>query len=416
MAPSGSASFPSTSWANQLPRELHYRILHYIPLRHLRDTALVCRSWTGPSQSLLFHTISLKTSNHSDKPNRHPPRLLDILLESPHLIPYIQCIDVHLDSPSLSAARVVAYPISFRAIATLLPLLKRTRTLKLASFSQLPVDMVESIGQLIRTACLENVHFHCVTLSNSGDFFKLFHSEFSLKDLQLAGLTILDDAAPVFPTTGVCTIGSLQIAICGGFEGQLATWLSSISVTELCLYVNGNFPDSTVAILRSLAHCLVDLKIVVAREPGERDLPRTSILFPNLRSLVYQIQLKTSKKFDHTGLLAHFEAPNLEEISVRFDTNERTNPAGGINFPGIDTHLNRPGMFPSLRKFELVLSVSIYFETAVVGQQKIATFLAAVEPQFPNMKTRGFWHTSTKIHDYVRRVINEIMLDGVLAN
>ncbi|KAJ7465115.1 hypothetical protein FB451DRAFT_1488301 [Mycena latifolia] len=232
--------------------------------------------------------------------------------------------------------------------------------------------------------------------------------------LLLFEVDVPNDAAPVFSATEVCTINNLSIISQShnDFDGRLATWFTNfpipVSVTKLRLSLNGCFSESTAAILLSLAHCLVELELMVARKEDHDDseLPSTPVLFPNLRSLIYDIHLKSSIKLDHTGLLVNLEAPNLEEINVRFDTLASPKLAKCINFPGVDAYLSRPGTFPSLLKFEVALSVSIFLEKEAYGQRQIDTILSAVKPQFPNMVARGLWYTSTKIRDLIPRQTN----------
>ncbi|KAJ7082995.1 hypothetical protein C8R44DRAFT_822707 [Mycena epipterygia] len=406
--PTGSTVPRLSSWVKNIPQDVQTRILRYIPLQNLRDTALVCRSWTNASQRLILEKISLKVDNYSETTNVRPDLLLRSLRASPHLASYILHISIDLPmggpiSPGSPPSTV--YPASFAAITSILPLLKNTKTLELNSYGPFPFPMVASIGKLVGTARLENIHLRGMSFASSNDFSMLFPPQLSLKHLQLCMMEIPHDTSPIVPPTAAYKIASLNLVSFSNFDSRCATWFSSfpvpISVTTLRLSVNGSYPDSTVALLRSLAHCLVDVELLLMRKQGQKDLPAAPILFRNLRFLKYKILVVSSIKLDHTGLLTNLKAPNLEEISVRFNLPASIKPAKCVNFPGVDNHLNHPGNFPRLRTFELDLSVTLFSETQATGRRHVDTVLAALEPQFPNMIANGFWKTSVEISDMV---------------
>ncbi|KAJ7911028.1 hypothetical protein B0H13DRAFT_1876208 [Mycena leptocephala] len=99
-----------------LVQDIIDEIVGWMPTgRALAMTARISTAWTRPSQAMIFHTISLDGTTHSDKLNLLG-RVVDILESSPHLASLIRRLDICTSPVVLERIAAISYP--FLAAAT----------------------------------------------------------------------------------------------------------------------------------------------------------------------------------------------------------------------------------------------------------------------------------------------------------
>ncbi|KAJ7162928.1 hypothetical protein C8R46DRAFT_1352765 [Mycena filopes] len=343
------------------PRELYDEVLSHISedSTALQNAALVCRSWTDPSQTVLFASVDLKVDYDDQQPETRPSNLLRSLISAPHLAAYIRTLSIVLRSTRRGAP---VFPGKANAIATILPHLSHISSLSLHA-DHMDKQMIAAMGAMALNSPLSAIDLPYAVFSSFRNLTRVLPRNLCLRSLKIGRLIIKDKKAP--PSIEAPAVHSLTFDRCVTALPRLAAWMFArpITVHDFHQVDCGGQSPTVVAILKAIAPSVVKLDLDLMG-----GVPPTEIVFPELRSVTYRLDTASITPprlaSDHLAFLTTFEAPNLEEVILcfhQYHPNLRTTAIDFASLRRIDEHLGHVTKFPNLRKFHVELTFPCLF-------------------------------------------------------